>query len=329
VGGGSRCCAVRVCVFAVIFISATACGYQQSASEGDTPNNANAGGDIARALTNKCVEIHDIVHLAQSEQWLINLHDIEIGHLVSTNDMFEVCTGKIFQSTQVAVKTMTVGEDQASMRALYQTLRSLARLRQPTLSLFLGIAVDLQFEVPRVVLIHELQLGPHLDVYLQDKPLQAPCNFTLALELGKSVHYLHSQSPPILLPNLTPAHIIVTGPTKHPKAKIISYGLHVLHEVVHKERESGTVVQIAQQNAPPSSDAEMDSFGSILLLLMSRVRTPGEIESAIHTMTEQLADQATARIELIRACFNCDLAKRPSMLEIVRFLENEIAVLQM
>jgi len=327
--GGSRGCAVRVCVFAVIFISATACGYQQSASEGDTPNNANAGGDIARALTNKCVEIHDIVHLAQSEQWLINLHDIEIGHLVSTNDMFEVCTGKIFQSTQVALKTMTVCEDQASMRALYQTLRSLARLRQPTLSLFLGIAVDLQFEVPRVVLIHELQLGPHLDVYLQDKQLQAPCNLTLALELGKSVHYLHSQSPPILLPNLTPAHIIVTGPTKHPKAKIISYGLHVLHEVVHKERESGTVVQIAQQNAPPSSDAEMDSFGSILLLLMSRVRTPGEIESAIHTMTEQLADQATARIELIRACFNCDLAKRPSMLEIVRFLENEIAVLQM
>jgi len=315
----------------VVLLLGAACGIaistligwgNERVSAGSKAHETIARGDLEASTSGEQIDIHTIIQLANKEQWLIKLHDVEKDHVVSKSDKFEVFYGAVFQSIPVALKTITVSEDQVFMCTIHGTLRTLARLRHPNLALFLGIALDFQFQVPRLMLIHEMQMGPRLDVFLQDLPLTSSCNCMLAVDISKCIHYLHSQSPPVLLHNLTPAHVIVTGPADSPKAMIINYGLSALHEVLHTGKESGAVVQTTHQNTPPSIDADKYSFGSILLLLFSRVQEASEIESAIPTMTEQLADQAAAPIELIKACLHCDLARRPSMLEVVRFLEH-------
>jgi len=146
--------------------------------------------------------------------------------------------------------------------------------------------------------------------FLRDAPFEASPNCKLALDIGKSIHYLHSQRPPVLLHNLVPAHVIVTQTATTPKDHIISYGVSALHEVGN--------AQEVQQCAPPSIEADMHAFSCILLLLFAQVPAPVEMDSAICTMKQHFSN---AHIELIRACFHSKLAKRPVLLRIVRFLE--------
>lgn len=262
--------------------------------------------------------VSSIMKMAVQDQYLIGQNEIQqVQDVRATDNMFKVCTGVLHQSVVVALKTMSVDGHPEVTPILETTLRSLSRLRHPNLALFLGILVDPDPKVSRLTLIHEWAPGPSLEIFLQDVPLSASCNSILALGIGQAMHYLHSQRPPALQHDLLPANIIVSSPKYKPKAMIISYGLGALHEVVHKAK--------GLEHQAPSIHADHQAFSRILALLWAQARAPCKMDELIRMMRQQLPEQrAASRIEMMSACFHPDLSVRPSILDILNFLEQEI-----
>jgi serine/threonine protein kinase len=110
---------------------------------------------------------------------------------------------------------------QATMQQYEQEARFLVRLNHPNLPK----VTDAFVEGDRFYLVMDFVEGATLDACLRmrrGKPLDADTVVNLSIEIADVLHYLHSQSPPIIFRDLKPSNIMVQ-PDKH--IKLIDFGI--------------------------------------------------------------------------------------------------------
>ena len=207
----------------------------------------------------------------------------------------------------------------------------LKQLRHPNILLYIGgnISGNQQF------LVTEYCENGNLFQFLHGKDapdLEDIERLNLALEIAQGINYLHSFKPPILHRDLKSLNVLLD---KNYVCKICDFGVARLRDE-HMTKSRGTYQWMAPEviaNGTYTEKADVFSFGIILWEFWSKDPPYKGIKAKDVAIKVKLNDNYRPLIpdevpediaELMRCCWDSDPDKRPTFLEIVKFLDETV-----
>ncbi len=185
----------------------------------------------------------------------------------------------------------------------------LARLRHRNLPLI----VDYFFEAPSQFLVMEFVDGPTLAALIEKEgPAPEAQALRWALEMGRVLDYLHSQSPPIIFRDLKPENIMVTE-ERH--LKLIDFGLarHFDPEMGRRDTQpSGSVGYAPPEQWEDRVDERSDlySLGATIYFILTG-KPPSPVYGS-HRLKPHRSDIEARTEDLVLKCMQPDPALRYS-----------------
>jgi serine/threonine protein kinase len=263
--------------------------------------------------------------------WEVDPYDILVYEKIGSGSFGTVYRGN-WMGVEVAVKridgqTMSV----ADYKNFLYEVELMSNLRHPNLLSLLGACL----EPPNLCSITEYVKQGSLDRVLKLYPhLDWKIRLNMAIECARGLFYLHRQRPPIMHRDLKSLNILVD---QNFHVRLTDFGLSQDKSTKMNTRV-GTLNWVAPEVLEGAvaydEKADIYSFGMVLWELLTG-RTPYEGKSQLQVIrmidmrekerVPENADPDYAR--LIRACWHEDPKKRPTIMRVMRQLEQIQALL--
>eukprot|EP00467_Chlorarachnion_reptans_P015739 CAMPEP_0114501212 /NCGR_PEP_ID=MMETSP0109-20121206/8377_1 /TAXON_ID=29199 /ORGANISM="Chlorarachnion reptans, Strain CCCM449" /LENGTH=389 /DNA_ID=CAMNT_0001678925 /DNA_START=23 /DNA_END=1192 /DNA_ORIENTATION=- len=266
----------------------------------------------------------------QKERWWIAPEEFKLPE----KEMASGNCGKVYvtkwRSMKIAVKTIKRTRSRKEVEDLQQEIMTWSSTRHPNIVTFMGASCS-----PKngIMLIMEFMAGGDLQGLLDEKkgPLPFKRAYSIALDVGKALCFLHSCHPSILHRDLKPPNILFDS---NGVAKLADFGLSKFVnsrlESYRMTAKTGTVRYMAPEvllgNAY-SCNVDVYSFGMILSYMLSGSKpyrgfdVKKRIQYAKAGIEAPLPKLHPKDKELIRKCVVADPHKRISIIEATDELE--------
>lgn len=240
----------------------------------------------------------------------------------------------LYKNTIVAVKFLIKNSDQiihlSNIKLFIEEFNILKKLRHPNIILYLGAC----FTSPEYFLVTEYCKNGSLYNFLHDlnnkTSIKDSTKIKWALEIARSINYLHSFNPPIIHRDLKSLNILLDHCNQ---IKIADFGWARLKEQ-HMTKQRGTFQWMAPEvvkNGEYSEKADVYSYGIILWEIYSQSK-PYENISNIDVAKKVVEDpnfrppinnDISLKIaKLIVSCWQYDEKARPNFEQIIDYLES-------
>lgn len=273
--------------------------------------------------------------LPQKCDWEIDPNELDLSNytLIGKGSFGEILKTK-WRGTPVAVKRILpdLSNDKMVVQDFRNEVELLVKLRHPNIVQFLGAVT----KKPPLMLITEFLRGGDLHQFLKDKgalPTGTAVNF--ALDIARGMAYLHNGPNVIIHRDLKPRNVLMVN-TNH--LKVGDFGLSKLIKVKHAHDmyrltgETGSYRYMAPEVFDHRSyDAKVDvfSFAMILYQMFEGVAPFANYEPYDAAKLVAKKDRPIFRArtypaemkELIEECWDHDIKKRPTFLDILNRLE--------
>jgi hypothetical protein len=150
-------------------------------------------------------------------EWEIDVSEIEIEAEIGRGSFGTVFSG-YYQGQHVALKKLHAHVEEAEIPSFLKEIAILSRLQHPNILQFLGACLDNDLS-----LITEFcSLGDLRSYLLKRSPVDPFIKVSFALQVAEGLHYLHSQTPPIVHRDLKCTNILITEDLQ---VKLSDFGL--------------------------------------------------------------------------------------------------------
>jgi len=317
-----------------------------SNSEHDSHDTPTGSSEVERvpqasALLGPVVPV-PIVHY--EDRWEIKFQDLQLLSRIGQGSFGEVWQGR-WRSTDVAVKRVwglhgSFEEAAHAATEFEREITMLSQLRHPNVVMFLGacrvppdIALVMEY-CPRGTL--------HRLLHRSSVPLPLPMRIKMAMHVARGMLALHTSLPRIIHRDLKSANLLVGASFE---IKVCDFGLsrtmaHCAANCSNRSQSSfGTVEYAAPEvlrGEPYSEKCDVWSFGVVLWELLMRKRPYYEVTHSVSIIAgvslgklglsaipPDVADPGLAA--LVGICCSQHPAGRPSFVEIIQYLEDEVS----
>ncbi|XAR65222.1 Dual-specificity kinase [Bertholletia excelsa] len=241
-----------------------------------------------------------------------------------------------WRGTPVAVKRIlpNLSDDILVIQDFRHEVNLLVKLRHPNIVQFLGAVTERK----PLMLITEYLRGGDLHQYLKDKgPLSPSTAISFALDIARGMAYLHSEPNVIIHRDLKPRNVLLVNSSAD-HLKVGDFGLSKLirvqhsHDVYKMTGETGSYRYMAPEvfkHRKYDKKVDVFSFAMILYEMLEGDPPMSHFEpyEAAKYVAEGQRPMFRARgytpelKQLTVECWQADINKRPSFLDILRRLE--------
>ncbi|KAK9052170.1 hypothetical protein SSX86_028798 [Deinandra increscens subsp. villosa] len=275
-------------------------------------------------LSNKCDWEIDPVEL-----------DFTSSHIVGKGSFGEIIRAS-WRGTPVAVKRIlpSLSDDRFVIQDFRHEVNLLVKLRHPNIVQFLGAVTQKK----PLMLITEFLRGGDLHQYLKEKGALSPTtSINFALDIARGMAYMHTEPNVIIHRDLKPRNVLLVN-SNADHLKVGDFGLSKLirvqnsHDVYKMTGETGSYRYMAPEvfkHRKYDKKVDVYSFAMILYQMLEGDPPLSNYEpyEAAKCASDGLRPNFKSRSyspelrELTEHCWDADMNKRPSFLEILKRLE--------
>eukprot|EP01156_Anaeramoeba_ignava_P014827 Anaeramoba_ignava/a610504_31.p1 GENE.a610504_31~~a610504_31.p1 ORF type:complete len:1030 (-),score=348.18 a610504_31:135-2972(-) len=206
----------------------------------------------------------------KNPKWEIKPKDFIRGEMIGVGEFGVVYKGK-WLGIDIAIKTLLVQDLQENeIFEFKQDLMEISNLRHPKLVQFLGAS----FEPPNISIINEFIPKKTLRHILQNKKIEIQTSTALqwAIDIAKTMHYLHSCNPCVVHHDLKTDNILVGNDNS---IKISDFGFLKTKKIIANKTNRGmgnpafTAPEILK-NEDYTNKSDIYSFGILLWEITTR-----------------------------------------------------------
>nr|XP_043607811.1 integrin-linked protein kinase 1-like [Erigeron canadensis] len=261
--------------------------------------------------------------------------DFTNSHLVGKGSFGEIVRAS-WRGTPVAVKRIlpSLSDDRFVVQDFRQEVNLLVKLRHPNIVQFLGAVT----EKKPLMLITEFLRGGDLHQCLKEKGALNPTTaINFALDIARGMAYLHTEPNVIVHRDLKPRNVLLVN-SNADHLKVGDFGLSKLirvknsHDVYKMTGETGSYRYMAPEvfkHRKYDKTVDVFSFGMILYQMLegdpplSNYEPYEAAKSAAEGIRPVFRSKNYSPVlrELTEHCWDADMNKRPSFLEILKRLE--------
>jgi tRNA A-37 threonylcarbamoyl transferase component Bud32 len=268
---------------------------------------------------------------------VIKSDELKLLEMINRGSSCLVFKGK-WRGSEVAIKQFTTeySTSQKEMNKFVKELQVLSQVRHPNLLLLMGICID----QAHLCLVTELM--PNYTLFYaihknKQRPLTLPDRFSISIQLGKGLSYLHANDPPIIHRDLKPENCLLDHSLN---LKIADFGL-ARPATTFLEESTTICIGTTRFMAPELFDkdqsenigVEIDiwAYGCILIEIFSNKRPWHYISSSkantifyelYHKKPIPIPDNIPPEVaEIIRECCRYNPKRRPQVSSILERLE--------
>lgn len=269
---------------------------------------------------------------------VIRSEELKLLELFSRGSSCLVFKGK-WRGTEVAIKQFTVdySESEKKLSKFIKELQVISQVRHPNLLMLMGICID----QPNLCIITELVQNSTLFYAIhknKQKQLNLSERFSISIQIGKGLAYLHANDPPIIHRDLKPENCLLEN---NMNVKIADFGLaRPASTFIHES--TTTCIGTTRFMAPELFDkdriekigVEIDiwAYGCMLIEIFSNKRPWSYIPSSkINNIFYELYHKKPIPIpsnipeeiaEIISECCRYNPKRRPPVSQILSRLES-------
>ncbi|XP_044481427.1 integrin-linked protein kinase 1-like [Mangifera indica] len=269
--------------------------------------------------------------------WEIDPSELDFSNLaIIGKGSFGEILKATWRGTPVAIKRIlpSLSDDRLVVQDFKHEVNLLVKLRHPNVVQFLGAVTNKK----PLMLITEYLRGGDLHRYLKEKGALNPATaVNFALDIAKGMAYLHSEPNVIIHRDLKPRNVLLVN-TSADHLKVGDFGLSKLikvqntHDVYKMTGETGSYRYMAPEvfkHRKYDKKVDVFSFGMILYEMLEGEPPFSHMEpyEAAKYVAEGHRPSCRAKgyipelRELTERCWDADMNKRPSFLEILKKLE--------
>eukprot|EP00347_Sterkiella_histriomuscorum_P008978 403342997 len=273
------------------------------------------------------------------EFFILKLSELKVEKQIGAGASAEVYKGT-YKETDVAIKKLRnlQSTNENTLKEFKREVSTLTRVRHPNLVLFMGASA----EKGHVLIVTEFCYGGTLFTLLHEKlsiKLSWKQRYTMALDIAKGMHFLHSQEPHILHRDLKSLNLLMTQPvtkdSDYVQVKITDFGLSRDDHTEIMTGQAGTFHWMAPEtleNKPYTHKADVYSYGIVLWEIICR-EPPFKTYQAHEiiykvvnfqerpSLTKIPSDCPKELITIMTRCWDQQPTKRPDFADIVRVLK--------
>ena len=268
---------------------------------------------------------------------VIRSEELKLMEMISRGSSCLVFKGK-WRGSEVAIKQFTIefSESEKKLNKFIKELQIISQMRHPNLLMFMGICVD----QPKLCIVTELVPNSTLFYALhknKQKQLNLAERFSISIQIGKGLAYLHANDPPIIHRDLKPENCLLDHSLN---LKIADFGLaRPISTFIHEA--TTTCIGTTRFMAPELFDKERNekigveidiwAFGCLLIEIFSNKRPWSYIPSSkINNIFYELYHKKPIPIpsnipeeiaEIIKECCRYNHKRRPPIAQILERLE--------
>ena len=268
---------------------------------------------------------------------VIRSEELKLMEMISRGSSCLVFKGK-WRGTEVAIKQFTIefSESEKKLNKFIKELQVISQVRHPNLLMFMGICVD----QPKLCIVTELVPNSTLFYAIhknRQKQLSLAERFSISIQIGKGLSYLHANDPPIIHRDLKPENCLLDHSLN---LKIADFGLaRPLSTFIHEA--TTTCIGTTRFMAPELFDKERNekigveidiwAFGCMLIEIFSNKRPWSYIPSnKINNIFYELYHKKPIPIpnnipeeiaEIIKECCRYNPKRRPPVAQVLERLE--------
>ncbi|KAK1437723.1 hypothetical protein QVD17_03519 [Tagetes erecta] len=261
--------------------------------------------------------------------------DFTSSHIVGKGSFGEILRAN-WRGTPVAVKRIlpSLSDDRFVIQDFRHEVNLLVKLRHPNIVQFLGAVT----EKKPLMLITEFLRGGDLHQYLKEKGALNPSTaINFALDIARGMAYMHTEPNVIIHRDLKPRNVLLVN-SNADHLKVGDFGLSKLirvqnsHDVYKMTGETGSYRYMAPEVFKHRKyDKKVDVFSFAMILYQMLEGDPPLSNYEPYEAAKCAADglRPTFRSKnyspelrvLTERCWDADMNKRPSFLEILKSLE--------
>jgi tRNA A-37 threonylcarbamoyl transferase component Bud32 len=263
-------------------------------------------------------------------RWVIKYEDIQLGEQIGTGSYGVVFKGS-WKGVDVAVKRFIKQKlDERHLLEFRAEVACLSEMRHPNIVLFIGACL----RMPNLCLVTEWVKQGSLKALLGNSTIKLPWQVRLRMlrDAARGVHYLHTLEPCIVHRDLKPSNLLVDESWN---VKVADFGFARIKEENATMTRCGTPAWTAPEvirGEHYSESADVYSFALIMWEMLTRKQPyagrnfMGVTLDVLEGKRPQVpADCPADYAETMTQCWSGKPKKRPSMEEVVQFLNSCIS----
>lgn len=260
--------------------------------------------------------------------WRISSKDIEVTEEELGRGGWGLIRVGIFRGQKVAVKQLYYNiVQQSTVEMFHREINTMAKLRHPNLVLFIGAVLDHSSGSP-LLIMEKLDMSLK-QVYEASLLTDNMGKLLILRDVAAALCYLHCHEAEIIHRDVSSNNVLLEHKAQgcHWKAKLSDFGSARITQNAYTKgvgtpvySAPETIVSVLDTDIPPwTTKADVFSYG-VLVCEVFCARFPDH--SGFRQMHEELMNDYVAIGGLVGKCIKRDPTKRPTMMDIIKDLDN-------